>query len=387
MIQPAQRMDAIPPYFFAQLGRRIAALRAEGHDVIRMDMGSPDLAPADHILQALVQSARNPDHHGYTPFGGTDSFKRAVADYYSQRFGVELEPAQEVLGLIGSKEGLFHVAQSFVNPGDVVLVPDPGYPVYTTGARFAGGEVHYMPLLAENDFLPDLEAIPDSIRERAKLMWLNYPNNPTGATAELTFFERAVAFARENQILLCHDAPYMEVCFDGYQAHSALEVQGAREVVVEFNSLSKSYNMAGWRLGMAVGETNALEAMYTLKSQVDTSHFRAALDAGVAALEGDQGWLEERNRTYQQRRDLVIEALRAAGLIVDPPAAAMYVWARLPETEESAAAYCERMLDEIGVSITPGSAFGDTGEGYVRVSLATPTEKVKQAMDRIAAWS
>ena len=386
MIEPAQRMDAIPPYFFAELGRRIASLRAKGHDVIRMDMGSPDLAPAPHILDALVDSARDPDHHGYTPFGGTDAFRRAAATYYQRRFEVEFDPENEVLGLIGSKEGLFHIVQAFVNPGDVVLVPDPGYPVYTTSARFAGGEVVFMPLLAKNNFLPDLDAIPDDALRRAKLMWLNYPNNPTGATADLDFFEQVVQFAQTNDLLVCHDAPYMDVCFDGYQAPSAMQVDGAREVAIEFNSRSKSYNTAGWRLGMAVGNPVAIDALYTLKSQVDTSHFRAALDAGVAALTGDQSWLEERNETYQQRRDLVLDALRQVGLEADPPMAAMYIWAALPEGESSAAEYCQAMLEEIHVSMTPGAAFGEAGEGYLRVSLATPTARVREAMERLADW-
>ncbi len=386
MIEPAERMGAIPAYFFAQLGRRIADLRGQGRDIIRMDMGSPDMAPAPHILQALVESAQSPDHHGYTPFGGTEGFRSAVAAYYDARFGVQLDPTEEVLGLIGSKEGLFHITQAFVNPGDVVLVPDPGYPVYSTAARFAGAEVVEMPLTAENAFLPDLAAIPAAAAERAKLMWLNYPNNPTGGTADLTFFERAVEFARRYELLLCHDAPYLEVCFDGFRAPSALEVEGAREVLVEFNSLSKSYNMAGWRLGMAVGNAAALKALYTLKSQVDTSHFRAALDAGAAALRGDQGWLEERNATYQERRDLVLDGLRAAGLRPNKPSAAMYVWAGLPDGT-SAMDYCARMLEEIHVSITPGVAFGDVGEGYVRVSLATPTERVREAVERLAGWA
>lgn len=387
MFQPADRMDAIPPYFFAQLGQRIAALREQGHDVIRMDMGSPDLTPAPHIVEALVESAREPGHHGYTPFGGTAAFRRAAADYYHKRFGLELDPRREVLGLIGSKEGLFHIVQAFVNPGDAVLVPDPGYPVYTTGARFAGGEVVFMPLRAENDFLPDFDAIPGSVRERAKLMWLNYPNNPTGATAELDFFARAVDFAREHQILLCHDAPYLDVCFGGYTAPSVLQVDGAREVTLEFNSLSKSYNMAGWRLGMAVGNAAAIDALYTLKSQVDTSHFQAVLDAGVAALTGDQSWLEERNASYQQRRDLVLEGVRAVSMQADTPAAAMYIWASLPPGETSATDYCQRMLAEIHVSMTPGVAFGEQGEGYLRISLATPSERAQEAMDRLRTWS
>jgi LL-diaminopimelate aminotransferase len=386
MIRPAQRMQSIPPYFFAELGRRIARLRAAGHDVIRMDMGSPDLPPPAHIVEALERSAESPDHHGYAPFGGTESYRQAVADHYQRRFGVTLDPQREVLGLIGSKEGLFHLTQAFVDPGDVVLVPDPGYPVYETAARFAGGEVHFLPLLAENGFLPALDRIPQEVLARTKLLWLNYPNNPTGAVADLDDFAAAIRLARQHGFLVGHDAPYTEVGFDGYRAPSALQVDGAREVLVEFNSLSKSHNMAGWRLGMALGNPTAIEALYTLKSQVDTSHFRAVMDAGEVALRSDQGWLEQRNAIYQARRDQVLAAIPHAGLAADPPKAALYVWASLPEGVASSLAFTDQMLEDIHVSVTPGVAFGAQGEGFVRLSLGTPTERVEQAMDRIADW-
>ena len=386
MIRPAERMQAIPPYFFAELGRRIADLKAQGHDVIRMDMGSPDLPPPAHIVEALERSAEHPDHHGYAPFGGTASYRQAVADHYARRFGVQLDPQREVLGLIGSKEGLFHITQAFVNPGEVVLVPDPGYPVYETAARFAGGEVHLLPLLAENRFLPDWDSIPPQVLKRTKLLWLNYPNNPTGAVAGLDDFAAAIQLAHQYGFLVCHDAPYTEVCFDGYRAPSALQVDGARDVLVEFNSLSKSHNMAGWRLGMALGHAGAIDALYTLKSQVDTSHFRAVMDAGEAALRSDQEWLAERNLIYQQRRDEVLTAIRPAGLSASPPQAALYVWARLPDGVASSLDYSARMLDQIHVSVTPGVAFGAQGEGYVRISLGSPTERVQQAMERIGGW-
>jgi len=386
MIEPADRMRSIPPYVFAALGRRIEVLREAGHDVIRMDMGSPDLPPTPDTVTALIQSAENPNHHGYAPFGGTDGYRRAVAAHYEHRFGVSLDPHEEVLGLIGSKEGLFHIAQAFVNPGDVVLVPDPGYPVYSSSALFAGGEVVTMPLLESNGFLPDFSTLSQATLKRAKLMWLNYPNNPTGATADLSFFERAVELAAANNMLLCHDAPYTDVCYEGYVAPSLMQVPNARATAVEFNSLSKSHNMAGWRLGMAVGNADALEALYTLKSQMDTSHFRAVLDAGEYALRADQSWIATRNAVYRERRDTVVEAVRKAGLSADPPKAALYVWAGLPAGVESSAAYCRAMLEEIHVSITPGVAFGDAGEGYVRISLGTPTERVQQAMERVAGW-
>ncbi|MBI3361324.1 MAG: aminotransferase class I/II-fold pyridoxal phosphate-dependent enzyme, partial [Chloroflexi bacterium] len=312
-MQTAARMLSLKPYFFAGLGARINELRAAGKDVIRLDMGSPDLPPAPFIVEAMKQSADQADHHGYQPFGGPAAFRQAVSDYYGKRFGVELDSAGEIVGLIGSKEGIFNVAQAYLNPGDVALVPDPGYPTYTAGALFAGAEIHYMPLLEKNNFLPDLAAIPADKLKRAKILWLNYPNNPTGAVATAEFFAEAVAFARRHDILLCHDAPYAEIGYDGYRPISLLQVPGAKDVAVEFNSLSKAYNMGGWRLGMAAGNAEAIKAIHTLKSNIDSATFLPIYDAGVAALTGDQSWLVERNAIYRERRDLVVEGLRAAG--------------------------------------------------------------------------
>ncbi len=385
-MKATERVTSIPPYFFASLGRKIADLRLAGLDVIRLDMGSPDLPPAPHIIEALVQAARRPEAHGYTPYGGPEGFRSAVSEFYGSRFGVEIDPKMEVIGLIGSKEGLFNITQAFVGPGDVVLVPSPGYPTYTAAAQIAGGEVVRMPLTAEKDYLPDLELLPEDILARTKIMWLNYPNNPTAATAGLSFFSAAVSLARKHDFLLCHDAPYTETCFDGYRAPSLLQVEGAREVAVEFNSLSKAYNMAGWRLGMALGSEDAIMALYTLKSQIDSSHFGPVMEAGAVALTADQSWLAERNQIYQERRDMVLEAFASAGLRARTPKASLYVWARLPEKLGPAGSFCERLLEEAGVSITPGGAFGPEGEGYVRVSLVTPTERVAEAMQRCVDW-
>ena len=334
----------------------------------------------------MVRSAQQPDAHGYTPFGGTPEFRRAVADHYGRRYGVELDPATQVVGLVGSKEGLFNLTQAMVNPGDVVLVPNPSYPVYPAAALFAGGQLVEMPLLEEHGYLPRLEDIPESALRRAKLLWLNYPNNPTGATADKAFFQAAVTLATEYDILLCHDAPYTDVVFDGYHASSLLEIPGALDVAVEFNSLSKTYNMAGWRLGMAVGQAGAIEALYTLKSQEDTSIFRPILDAGVVALEGDQSWLEHRNSVYQQRRDIVLKGLAEKGMSAQTPKAALYVWARLPAEAGDSVSFCARMLGEIGVSVTPGVAFGSAGEGYIRLSLGTATDRLREAVSRIQTW-
>lgn len=385
-IQPAERIASFKPYFFASLAQKITTLKANGVDVIRIDMGSPDLPPANFIVDVLDQSARRPDTHGYTPNGGTPAFRQAVAAYYKSRFNVELNPKTECLALLGSKEGLFNLSQVLLNPGDVVLVPDPGYPVYSASGIIAGAEIYYMPLLASNNFLPDLETIPADILKRAKLMWLNYPNNPTGAIAPMDFYSTAVEFARKHEIIIAHDAPYADVCFDGYHAPSMLEIPGAKDVVVEFNSLSKLYNMAGWRLGMAVGNAEVIGYLHTYKSQMDSSHFQAILDAGIAALTGDQTWLEERNLIYQKRRDIVLKSLRNAGFITATPPAAIYVWARLPQDINDSMAFCDQLLQETGVSTTPGIVYGTHGEGFLRISLGTATERIQQGMDRLEEW-
>lgn len=385
-IHPAERIASFKPYFFASLNRKIADLKARGVDVIRIDMGSPDLPPADFIVDSLVESARRADTHGYTPNGGTPEFRKAVADYYAERFEVDLDPNKEVIGLIGSKEGLFNLSQVLLNPGDVALVPDPGYPVYSAGAIIAGARVVALPLLKENGFLPDLKAIPAADLKKAKILWLNYPNNPTGAIAPMSFYEEAILFAREHQLLIAHDAPYTDVCFDNYHAPSILQLQGAKEVCVEFNSLSKTYNMAGWRLGMAVGNPEVINYLFTYKSQMDTSNFAPVFAAGATALTSDQGWLDDRNQLYRERRDLVVDGLRKAGFDVDTPQAAIYVWAHLPAGYNDSTVFCEKLLDETGVSTTPGVVYGQHGEGYIRISLGTATNRIAQAMQRIVEW-
>lgn len=385
-VPPAHRISSFEPYFFASLGKKIAQMKKQGTDVIRIDMGSPDLPPAKFIIDELIKDSQRSDTHGYSPIGGTPTFKQAVAEYYLNRFEVSLDPSSEVVGLIGSKEGLFNLSQVILNPGDVALVPDPGYPVYSASGIIAGGEVVHFPLLAENQFIPDLTAIPTDVLERAKILWLNYPNNPTGAVASMSFFEEAVSFARKHKILIAHDAPYVDICFDGYVAPSILQVPGAKEVAVEFNSLSKTYNMAGWRLGMAVGNPDVIDYLFTYKSQMDTSNFGPIFSAGVSALTGDQDWLEERNLVYKERRNLVVDGLRSAGLILDVPKAAIYVWAHLPQGETDSIKFCSRMLDETGVSTTPGIIYGKHGEGFLRVSLGTSTQRIKEAMDRLSDW-
>jgi LL-diaminopimelate aminotransferase len=385
-IQPATRIAPFKAYYFASLNQKITELKERGTDVIRIDMGSPDMPPPDHIIQAMIESAKRPDTHGYGPNGGLPEFRRAAAHYYQQRFGVTLDPSRQILALIGSKEGLFHLSQVLINPGDLVLAPDPGYPIYQSSVQIAGGSIYPMPLLRVNDFLPDFEHIPEEIALKAKLMWLNYPSNPTGAVATLEFFERAVAFARRYQIIVANDAPYADVCFDGYVAPSLLQVPGATEVAVEFNSLAKAYNMAGWRLGMACGNAEIIRYLHIYKSQVDSSTFTPLFAGGITALTGDQGWLADRNRIYQQRRDIILAALRASGFTVDTPPAAIYVWAHLPPGFDDAFDFCDRLLSETGVSTTPGDIYGEYGKQYIRISLGTATDRIIEAMQRLTHW-
>jgi len=384
--KPAQRVSSLKPYFFATLNKKISQLRANNVNVIRIDIGSPDLPPADFIIDKLSAEAHRADTHRYTPYGGTPAYRQAVTDYYKNRFDVNLDPDSEVVTLIGSKEGLFNLSQILLDPGDLVLIPDPGYPVYKSSAAIAGAETYKMPLTQENGFLPNLDAIPEDIAEKAKIMWLNYPNNPTGAVASLDFFEKAIDFARKHNILIAHDAPYADICFDGYIAPSMLQVPGAKDVVLEFNSLSKAYNMAGWRLGMAVGNAQIAQLLNTYKTQIDTSHFEPILTAGVAALTGDQTWLQERNHVYQERRDIVVKTLQKLGFILETPPAAIYIWAQIPDQYDDEYSLCSAILEETGVSITPGGVYGEYGKGYIRISLGTATENIQKAMQRLTNW-
>jgi LL-diaminopimelate aminotransferase len=384
MIAPAQRMSVVKPYVFAKLNKRKDELKAGGMDIIALDMGSPDLPPNEAIVETLVGASRNPNKHGYGGFTGTATFRKSFTQYYARRFGVELDPEREALPLLGSKEGIYHTAFAYLNPGDVALVPDPGYPTYTAGTEIAGGTPYFMPLLKENGWLPDLGAIPADVLSRAKLMWLNYPNNPTAAIATPAFFGQVVAFCKQHNILLCHDNPYCENGYDGYVAPSVLQVPGAKDIAIEFFSLSKSHNMAGMRVGVILGNAEAVKLIGMLKSNVDSGPFFGIQDATIAALTGDQEWLYERQETYKERRDLVVAGLRAAGCEVDVPRATIYVWARIPAAYKTASQWAEYLLEKKGVSLTPGTAFGSHGEGYVRISLGTPTKRIKEAVERIA---
>jgi LL-diaminopimelate aminotransferase len=381
-MKASERVERLPTYVFAALGARIRDLEKRGKDVIRLDMGSPDLPPPDFIIETLYQSARESGHHGYSGYFGTPELRRAITAYYEQRFGVTLDPDKEVVTLIGSKEGIANIALAFVDPGDVVLVPDPGYPTYSLGTRLAGGTPVELPLLEDQGYLPDLDAIPRDVLTAARILWLNYPNNPTGAVATLEFFERVVRFARQHDILVCHDNPYCDVTFDGYVAPSLLQVARASDMVLEFNSLSKTYNMAGWRVGMAVGSALAVEALARTKTNIDSGIFRPIQDAAVRALTGDQSWIVERNDVYRQRRDLILSALDAVGIRADRPSASLYIWARTPPGYTSVE-FSAWLLEETGVSITPGDVYGPHGAGYLRISLGMSTERIREAMDRL----
>ncbi|MBI2913532.1 MAG: LL-diaminopimelate aminotransferase [Chloroflexi bacterium] len=381
----ARRIEKLPPYLFAEISRKIADKRAQGVDVISFAIGDPDLPTPPHVIEALNEAARDPANHRYPETEGLPELREAIARWYGRRFGVELDPQREVLPLIGSKEGIGHIPLCFIDPGDVALVPDPGYPVYAIGTMFAGGEPYYQPLTEENDFLPDLGAVPEATARRAKLLWLNYPNNPTGAVADVDFFERAVAFARKHGISVLHDGPYSEVAFDGYRPPSFLQADGAREVGIEFHSLSKSYNMTGWRIGMAVGNAQIIDALMRVKSNLDSGVPQAIQRMAIAALEGDQGCIEEHNRVYQRRRDRLLAALSKLGLRVRPPRASLYLWARVPEGTTSLE-FATRLLDEAGVVVTPGTGYGPSGEGYVRLSVTLQDERLEEGVRRLEGW-
>lgn len=375
----AHRLDHLPPYLFARIDAMKAEKRAQGVDVIDLGVGDPDLPTPSHIIDALVEAAHNPDTHHYPDYTGMLAFREAVADWYRDRFSIELDAKTEVLALIGSKEGIAHIPEAFVNPGDYVLVPSPGYPVYQTSTLFAEGKTWNMPLLEENGFLPDFSAIPSDICAQSRLMFLNYPNNPTGAIAPLSFFEEAVGFAREHDVIIVHDNAYSEIAFDGYQAPSFLEVDGAMEVGVEMHSLSKTYNMTGWRIGMAAGSAEIIAGLGRVKTNVDSGAFDAIQMAGITALRSSQECIAESCAVYKERRDTLVSGLREMGFDVTVPQATFYVWLKVDDSMEFAAT----MLNEAGIVVTPGIGFGDAGEGYVRFAITRSVGRIEEALERM----
>ena len=384
-MRSSERLERIPPYLFAELERKIAAKRAQGIDVISLGIGDPDRPTPALVVEAMQEAVADPGTHQYPSNRGREEFRQAVSDFYDRRFGVEdVDPETDVIPAIGAKECIFNLNLAFLNAGDVALAADPGYPVYTGGPLLTGGEAVLMPLRPERGFTPDLAAIEPAALERARLIFLNYPNNPTGAVVPDGFFERVVEFAREHDLLVVHDNAYSEICFDGYRAPSFLATPGAKDVGVEVFSLSKGYNMTGWRCAAMVGNPEAVAAYWRLKSNVDSGLFDAVQLAGVAALSPD-GDAEAASMTelYRRRRDLVVDALRKIGVDVQPPKATIYVWAPVPEGFESSAAYCEHVREAAAVVVSPGGAYGPNGEGFFRISLTTPDDRLVEAVQRL----
>jgi len=381
-IRKARRIDELPPYLFAEIDRRKREALSRGVDLIDLGIGDPDIPTPPLIVEKLMESASKPVNHRYPNSSGMAEFRAAVANWYKARFDVNLDPTKEVVSLIGSKEGIGNMAVAFVDPGDVVLVASPCYPVYHIGTAFNGGKNYFLPLKKENAFLPDLEAIPAEIAKQAKLLWINYPNNPTAAVADKAFFERVVEFANKYNVIVCHDAAYTEMGYDGYRPMSFLQVEGARDVGIEFHSLSKTFNMTGWRIGMAVGNPELVTGLAQAKSNLDSGIFQAIQEAGIEALRlGDQ-IVEPSRKIYQERRDVLVEGLRAVGLDCEKPRATFYVWVSCPKGLSSAA-FTTKLLEEAGVVTTPGNGFGDAGEGYVRFTVCVDKERLREVAERI----
>lgn len=381
----SQRLKSLPPYPLATLNQRIRDMEQQGIDIIRLDAGNPCSRPPQPVIDCLYQSANQPAHHGYTGYRGTLEFREAVAGYYDKRFGVRLDPETEVLPLIGTKEGIVNLSTALLDPGDIVLIPAVSYPSYSIGAQLAGAQVHWLPVNEASHFLPDLSSLPAQVARRAKLLWLNYPNNPTGAVAPRAFYQRTVDFCIEHDILLASDIAYADVTYDGYRGGSALQIDNATRCAVEFMSLSKTYNMAGWRLGAAVGCPDALNALFMMKSNIDSGHFRPVYDAGIAAFQTPPEWIDQRNKIYQRRRDRILDVLPQIGLRANKPLAALYIWARVEEGNGQN--YARDALHEARVSMVPGLVYGDGGDRYVRLSLTVDDDYLDQALQRLQAWA
>ncbi|MEG6523434.1 LL-diaminopimelate aminotransferase [Desulfotomaculum sp. 1211_IL3151] len=381
----AKRMDALVPGIFTELARARAEKEKTGTSVIDLSIGSPDLPPAPHIIHSLAQAVMKLDNYTY-PISGKLALHKALADWYKQRFNVELDPNKEILTLMGSQDGLAHVAQAFINPGDIALVPDPGYPIYSAAILLAEGQLYPMPLLEENQYLPDLQSIPDEIAKKAKMMTLNYPNNPVAASANKEFFEQVVEFAKKYDIVVCHDVAYAELAFDGFRPMSFLEVAGAKDIGIEFYSLSKTYNMAGCRIGFALGNADILAALGKIKSNIDYGVFSAVQEAGIAALTGDQSCVAQTAATYQKRRDILVDGFAKLGWQMPKPQASMFIWAPIPPGHTSSMEFCLDLLDKTGILMVPGNAFGKRGEGYVRIALVQKEEVLREALERARSF-
>jgi len=378
----ARRLDAVPPYLFAELERQIAAKKREGIDVISLAIGDPDLPTPPAIVEAAAGALHHTSAHRYPTNHGTDELREAAASFYRDRFGVELDPASEVVPALGGKEAVGHIAMACLDPGDVCLSPEPGYPPYTSGPVFSSADIHYLPLTPENGFFPDLDAIPAETAARANLLYLNYPNNPTGAVVPEGAFERAVEFARRHDVIVVHDNAYSEVCFDGYRAPSFLETPGAKEVGVEIFSLSKGWNMTGWRCALVAGNAEVVERFRQLKANLDSGMFEALQRAAAVALTDERDFPARMSKVYSRRRDLIVEGLGKIGITVDPPRATPYLWVRVPDGHDSAS-FTSLVLEEANVVVSPGPGYGESGEGFVRLSLTVSDEELEEAVRRI----
>ena len=382
VIKKAKRINELPPYLFAEIDRRKREALARGVDLIDLGIGDPDIPTPAAIVEKLIEGASKPANHRYPNSSGMGEFREAVAHWYLRRFNVSLDAGKEVVSLIGSKEGIGNMAVAFVDPGDIVLVSSPCYPVYHIGTAFNGGKNYFLPLKKQNHFLPDLDAVPSEIAKQAKLLWINYPNNPTAAVADMEFFKKVVDFAHKNNVIICHDAAYTEMGYDGYRPMSFLEVDGAKEVGIEFHSLSKTFNMTGWRVGMAVGNAELVGGLAQAKSNLDSGIFQAVQEAGIEALKLGDKIVEPSRKIYQERRDILVDGLRAVGLECEKPRATFYVWVAAPKGL-SAAAFTAKLLEDAGVVTTPGNGFGEAGEGFVRFTVCVDKEKLKEVAERI----
>jgi len=381
-IESASRVKDLPPYLFATIDKMKEKALAKGVDLIDLSIGDPDTPTPGHIIKAMQKAVKNPEHHQYPSYVGMLSFRQAVADWYKKRFNVKLDPKTEVVSLIGSKEGIGHMPLAFINPGDYVLVPSPGYPVYPVATLFAGGISYDMPLLEKNSYLPDLTRIPKYVLKKAKLMFINYPNNPTAACADMAFFKDIIGFARKHNIIICHDAAYTEMYYGRGKPLSFMQVPGAKDVGIEFHSLSKTYNMTGWRIGFAVGNKSAIAGLGKIKTNIDSGIFQAIQEAGIVALRTKDTELKKLRKMYQERRDVLFNGLRTLGLEVNKPKATFYLWVKCPEGVSSMD-FTALLLNKAGILTTPGNGFGAPGEGYIRFALTVPVKRMKEAIARI----
>jgi LL-diaminopimelate aminotransferase len=382
MFQLAERIKQLPPYLFKEIDQKKKAIAAKGVDIIDLGIGDPDLPTPPHIIEAMVQAVREPANHHYPSYSGMEDFKIAIAKWYEERFSVTLDPESEVIALIGAKEGIANFSLAFLNPGDCALIPAPAYPVYNSGTHFAGGRPYVLPLYKENNFLPDLASVPEEIAHTATILWLNYPNNPTTAVADRHFFEEVVTFAHTYHIMVCNDLTYSEIAFDGYKPMSLLEIEGARDIGIEFHSLSKTFNMTGWRIGFAVGSSEAIKGLGAIKSNIDSGVFQAIQVAGVEALRAVEVNSGAMQTIYTRRRDIMVNGLRECGFTVNPPKATFYLWVAVPDAYTSVD-FTTKLLEKAGVVVTPGNGFGDPGEGYIRLALTKDESRLVEAIERI----